>query len=60
MSELKPVKMPDDDAIYEAAEWLRVNEGPNNEAEGCEAVANWIEYKMRLRWKNTLTGSNDD
>lgn len=36
------IRPPATEQIEQAAEWLRINEGDEGEAEACHAVADWI------------------
>jgi hypothetical protein len=40
-------KMPKPEDLDVAAQWLRVNEGENGEAESCRRVARWLEKLVR-------------
>lgn len=43
------MKHPTDEQIRMAAEWLRINEGEEGEAQACHAVADWIEHEADER-----------
>ncbi len=43
------MKRPTQEQIYLAAEWLRINEGEEGEAEACEAVADWLEEQSEAQ-----------
>ena len=43
------MKMPPDDQIDFAIEWLRCNEGKDGEASACFAVANWLVEEKHER-----------
>ena len=40
---------PTQDQMDTAAEWLRINEGDEGEAEACEAVADWLEQQAEAQ-----------
>lgn len=46
----KPLKMPGNEKLNIAIDWLRSNEGTNGEADACVTVANWIEHEERERY----------
>ena len=40
---------PTCEQMHLAAEWLRINEGEEGEAEACEAVADWLEEQSEAQ-----------
>lgn len=43
----RAVKLPPDEQLDVAAQWLRLNEGELGEAEACKAVADYLDWKAR-------------
>lgn len=43
------MKTPTAEQMTAAAEWLRINEGEEGEAEACEAVADWLDQQAEAK-----------